>query len=79
MTEAAGTWLVIDNTYENFRFSGAEHVTVPGANVIHVFSFSKVGCRAGGMTGRAERMHVLPSSTCSCDVMGDSINVAALP
>lgn len=41
MTEAAGTWLVIDNTYENFRFSGAEHVTVPGANVIHVFSFSK--------------------------------------
>ena len=42
MTRAAGTWLVVDNTYESFLFSGSEHVTIGGPNTVHVFSFSKV-------------------------------------
>ena len=42
ITEATGTWLVVDETYENFLFSGEEHVAVAGPNIIHVFSFSKV-------------------------------------
>ncbi|KAK9799726.1 hypothetical protein WJX73_004729 [Symbiochloris irregularis] len=41
MTEAAGAWLVIDNTYEAFLFSGTEHATIGRPNTIHVFSFSK--------------------------------------
>ena len=45
MTAAASAWLVIDNTYEAFLFSGAQHHTINAPNIIHVFSFSKV--RAG--------------------------------
>lgn len=41
MTAAASAWLVIDNTYESFLFSGAQHYTINAPNVVHVFSFSK--------------------------------------
>mmetsp|Transcript_71576 Transcript_71576/g.226056 ORF Transcript_71576/g.226056 Transcript_71576/m.226056 type:complete len:317 (+) Transcript_71576:37-987(+) len=44
---AAGTWLVMDNTYEHFTYDGREHVCVSGPHVINVFSFSK----AYGMMG----------------------------
>jgi hypothetical protein len=47
MTEAAGSWLVVDNTYEHFTYDGAEHACVEGRNVINIFSFSK----AYGMMG----------------------------
>jgi hypothetical protein len=42
MTAAAGTWLVLDETYEEFMFSGQEHHCPSGPHVIHLFSFSKV-------------------------------------
>lgn len=42
MTAAASAWLVIDNTYEAFLFSGANHFAPNAPNVVHVFSFSKV-------------------------------------
>jgi hypothetical protein len=41
MCAAAGTWLVLDNTYEDFLYEGRSHHTVSGPNVISVFSFSK--------------------------------------
>lgn len=47
MCAAAGTWLVLDNTYEDFLYEGRSHHTVSGPNVIGVFSFSK----AYGMMG----------------------------
>lgn len=47
LTEAAGCWLVMDNTYEHFTYGGVEHACVSGRNVINIFSFSK----AYGMMG----------------------------
>lgn len=47
MTAAAGAWLVLDNTYEQFVYGGAKHACAAGPNVINVFSFSK----AYGMMG----------------------------
>lgn len=43
----AGSWLVLDNTYENFVYDGRQHYTPAGPHVIHIFSFSK----AYGMMG----------------------------
>ena len=42
ITAQAGTWLVIDETYEDFLFSGQPHYCPNGPHVVHVFSFSKV-------------------------------------
>ena len=42
MTAAASAWLVIDNTYEAFLFSRAQHHAINAPNIVHVFSFSKV-------------------------------------
>eukprot|EP00879_Flechtneria_rotunda_P018349 GHRR01019246.1.p1 GENE.GHRR01019246.1~~GHRR01019246.1.p1 ORF type:complete len:399 (+),score=104.95 GHRR01019246.1:337-1533(+) len=47
MCKAAGTWLVLDNTYEDFVYEGREHHSVAGPNVVSLFSFSK----AYGMMG----------------------------
>ncbi|EFJ50455.1 aspartate aminotransferase [Volvox carteri f. nagariensis] len=44
---AAGTWLVLDNTYEDFIFAPGEHYCPAGPHVIHLFSMSK----AYGMMG----------------------------
>jgi aspartate/methionine/tyrosine aminotransferase len=41
MCAAAGTWLILDNTYEDFVYEGRSHHTVSGPNVISVYSFSK--------------------------------------
>jgi hypothetical protein len=42
LCEAAGTWLVLDNTYEDFVFEGRSHFCLGGNNVLNIFSFSKV-------------------------------------
>lgn len=47
MCAAAGAWLVLDNTYEDFVYDAEarEELAQPlvaGPNVVHVFSFSKV-------------------------------------
>ncbi|KAG2432782.1 hypothetical protein HYH02_012914 [Chlamydomonas schloesseri] len=45
---AAGAWLVLDNTYEDFVFAeGGEHYCPAGPHVVHLFSMSK----AYGMMG----------------------------
>ncbi|PNW88952.1 hypothetical protein CHLRE_01g051800v5 [Chlamydomonas reinhardtii] len=45
---AAGCWLVLDNTYEDFVFAeGGEHYCPSGPQVVHLFSMSK----AYGMMG----------------------------
>lgn len=41
MTAASRTWLVLDDTYESFLFSGAKHYAANAPNAIHIFSFSK--------------------------------------
>ena len=43
LCEAAGAWLVLDNTYEHFVFDDRQHFCVAGPHVINIFSFSKVG------------------------------------
>ena len=51
MTADAGTWLVIDETYEDFLFSGQKHYCPNAPHVVHVFSFSKVSIRAFNSSG----------------------------
>lgn len=43
----AGSWLVVDNTYEYFMYDGLKHSCVEGDHIVNVFSFSK----AYGMMG----------------------------
>ncbi|XP_022149025.1 aromatic aminotransferase ISS1 [Momordica charantia] len=43
----AGSWLVVDNTYEYFMFDGLKHSCVEGDHIVNIFSFSK----AYGMMG----------------------------
>lgn len=47
MCAAAGAWLVLDNTYEDFVYGARSHSCLAGPNIINVFSFSK----AYGMMG----------------------------
>jgi len=47
LCEAAGSWLVMDNTYEHFVYDDREHVCLDRDHIIHIFSFSK----AFGMMG----------------------------
>ncbi|GBF95700.1 aspartate aminotransferase [Raphidocelis subcapitata] len=47
LTQRAGAWLVLDNTYEQFMFEGRRHHALGGPNIINLFSFSK----AYGMMG----------------------------
>ena len=42
LTRQHGAWLVIDDTYESFLFSGEPHHCPQGPHIIHVFSFSNV-------------------------------------
>ncbi|XP_050384729.1 aromatic aminotransferase ISS1 [Argentina anserina] len=43
----AGSWLVVDNTYEYFMYDGLKHSCVEGNHIVNIFSFSK----AYGMMG----------------------------
>ncbi|KAH7565137.1 hypothetical protein JRO89_XS09G0143000 [Xanthoceras sorbifolium] len=43
----AGSWLVVDNTYEYFMYDGLKHTCVEGNHIVNIFSFSK----AYGMMG----------------------------
>ncbi|GJP38322.1 hypothetical protein CLOM_g22775 [Closterium sp. NIES-68] len=45
--EKAGSWLVLDNTYEYFMYDGNRHVCMEGPHILNIFSFSK----AYGMMG----------------------------
>lgn len=45
VTADAGTWLVVDETYEDFLFSGQTHYCPNAPHIVHVFSFSKVSLR----------------------------------
>ncbi|PON58907.1 L-threonine-O-3-phosphate decarboxylase [Trema orientale] len=43
----AGSWLVVDNTYEYFMYDDLKHSCVEGDHIVNIFSFSK----AYGMMG----------------------------
>ncbi|CAI5499295.1 unnamed protein product [Closterium sp. Naga37s-1] len=43
----AGSWLVLDNTYEYFMYGGNRHVCLEAPHILNIFSFSK----AYGMMG----------------------------
>eukprot|EP00199_Chlamydomonas_sp_CCMP681_P002316 CAMPEP_0119111636 /NCGR_PEP_ID=MMETSP1180-20130426/36531_1 /TAXON_ID=3052 ORGANISM="Chlamydomonas cf sp, Strain CCMP681" /NCGR_SAMPLE_ID=MMETSP1180 /ASSEMBLY_ACC=CAM_ASM_000741 /LENGTH=423 /DNA_ID=CAMNT_0007098707 /DNA_START=46 /DNA_END=1317 /DNA_ORIENTATION=- len=51
LCEKAGSWLVLDCTYEDFLYDGAQHHYSTSPNVIHIFSMSKshgmMGWRVG--------------------------------
>eukprot|EP00262_Sarcandra_glabra_P022022 TRINITY_DN9543_c0_g1_i1.p1 TRINITY_DN9543_c0_g1~~TRINITY_DN9543_c0_g1_i1.p1 ORF type:complete len:395 (-),score=60.94 TRINITY_DN9543_c0_g1_i1:140-1324(-) len=47
LCRSAGSWLVVDNTYEYFMYDGLEHTCIEGSHIMNVFSFSK----AYGMMG----------------------------
>ncbi|KAL6769175.1 AST2 [Auxenochlorella protothecoides x Auxenochlorella symbiontica] len=48
---AAGAWLVVDDTYEDFVFGGEAHCAVAGPHVVHLFSLSKAYGLAGWRVG----------------------------
>lgn len=43
----AGSWLVVDNTYEYFMYDGLKHACIEDTHIVNIFSFSK----AYGMMG----------------------------
>ncbi|KAK9141563.1 hypothetical protein Syun_010963 [Stephania yunnanensis] len=47
LCKSAGSWLVVDNTYEYFMYDGLNHSCIEGDHVLNLFSFSK----AYGMMG----------------------------
>ena len=48
----AGTWLVVDNTYDHFVYGGIEHeMPLEAPHIIHVSSFSKAYGMAGWRVG----------------------------
>lgn len=47
LCEKAGSWLVVDNTYEYFMYDGLKHSCIEANHIVNVFSFSK----AYGMMG----------------------------
>ncbi|KAI3982738.1 hypothetical protein MKX01_010221 [Papaver californicum] len=47
LCKRAGSWLVVDNTYEYFMYDGLRHTCIEGDHILNVFSFSK----AYGMMG----------------------------
>ncbi|XP_043700930.1 aromatic aminotransferase ISS1-like [Telopea speciosissima] len=47
LCESAGSWLIVDNTYEYFMYDGLKHSCVEDNHIVNVFSFSK----AYGMMG----------------------------
>ncbi|XP_042491245.1 aromatic aminotransferase ISS1-like [Macadamia integrifolia] len=47
LCESAGSWLVVDNTYEYFMYDGLKHSCLEGNHIVNIFSFSK----AYGMMG----------------------------
>ncbi|KAK7294146.1 hypothetical protein RJT34_17029 [Clitoria ternatea] len=47
LCQNAGSWLLVDNTYEYFMYDGLKHSCVEGNHVVNIFSFSK----AYGMMG----------------------------
>ncbi|WOL09197.1 hypothetical protein Cni_G17950 [Canna indica] len=47
LCKRAGSWLVIDNTYEYFMYDGLKHSCIEDNHIVNVFSFSK----AYGMMG----------------------------
>ena len=58
-----GTWIVFDQTYDEFLFDGAQHIYPCGSklgykNIVHLFSFSK----AYGMPGWRVGFTIAPTS-----------------
>lgn len=52
LTAKAGSWLVVDNTYDHFLYDNAEHsMPLESPNIIHVSSFSKAYGMAGWRVG----------------------------
>lgn len=60
MCAAAGAWLILDNTYEDFVYNDSAHHCVCKHNVIHIFSFSKaygmMGWRVGYIAYPGQKM-----------------------
>ena len=52
LTAKAGSWLVVDNTYDHFLYGGAEHeMPCESPHIIHISSFSKAYGMAGWRVG----------------------------
>ncbi|XP_050232551.1 aromatic aminotransferase ISS1 [Mercurialis annua] len=54
----AGSWLIVDNTYEYFMYDGLKHSCIEGDHIVNIFSFSK----AYGMMGWRVGYIAYPSS-----------------
>ncbi|OUZ99664.1 Aminotransferase [Macleaya cordata] len=58
LCKSAGSWLVVDNTYEYFMYDGLKHSCIEGDHIINIFSFSKaygmMGWRVGYIAYPAE-------------------------
>lgn len=89
MCRQAGSWLIVDNTYEYFMYDGCQHVCVEGDHVINIFSFSKaygmMGWRVGyiayptGVTGMgAQLLKVQDNIPICASIIGQKLALAAL-
>ena len=75
LCEAAGSWLVMDDTYEHFVYDGQQHHCIAGPNIIHIFSFSKV--RNPCLFACRSRLHLL--SFCSLKLHAQSTGLHRKP
>lgn len=58
LCKTAGSWLVVDNTYEYFMYDNLKHTCLEGNHIVNIFSFSKaygmMGWRVGYIAYPAE-------------------------
>lgn len=58
LCRSAGSWLVVDNTYEYFMYDGLKHTCLEENHIVNIFSFSKaygmMGWRVGYIAYPAE-------------------------
>ncbi|KAL9244665.1 hypothetical protein vseg_018420 [Gypsophila vaccaria] len=58
LCKQAGSWLIVDNTYEYFMYDDRKHSCIEGDHIVNIFSFSKaygmMGWRVGYIAYPAE-------------------------
>lgn len=89
MCREAGSWLIVDNTYEYFMYDDCKHACIEGDHIINIFSFSKahgmMGWRVGyiaypaGVVGMgAQLLKVQDNIPICASIIGQKLALAAL-
>ncbi|KAJ7568759.1 hypothetical protein O6H91_01G047000 [Diphasiastrum complanatum] len=89
LCQKAGSWLIVDNTYEYFMYDGRKHVCIEGDHIVNLFSFSKaygmMGWRIGyiaypsSVEGLGEQLLKVQDNVPICaSIIGQKLALAAL-